>query len=194
MVVHVFMFKVFQCIIRYCHRRCNFFITDTKTFLELGFCHSKNSITSSGSVCSAGVNPMVEKLAFLLCMWEVPDSNLSPEAKFPERIFMVFPCPSQQIPVQHFKITHDLFLPHPVSFIVCTFPSSQCYITYMVGKVSLNKPRTQQPYLHASILDMFHYVKSIKRYILKKLPIGVLYVQIILTKSGRVLRGMPLLS
>jgi hypothetical protein len=36
----------------------------------------------------------------------------------PGVFFVVFPSPSGKIPVEYFKLGHDLFIPHPSQFII----------------------------------------------------------------------------
>jgi hypothetical protein len=44
------------------------------------------------------LNVTVELLALLLRIWEVPGSKLGPKTGYPDRFYVVFFCPSRQIP------------------------------------------------------------------------------------------------
>jgi hypothetical protein len=55
-------------------------------------------------------NVVGEWLAFLLCIQEVPDSNLSPQTRYSDNLFTVFLCPSQKIPGNYIKLDHAFFL------------------------------------------------------------------------------------
>jgi hypothetical protein len=71
---------------------------------------------------------MVEWLALLLRIREVPGSNLSPVTGYPDLGFCGFPQSLQANAGIDLKLGHDHFLPHPFQFIVHYHPLIQRYI------------------------------------------------------------------
>jgi hypothetical protein len=66
---------------------------------------------------------VVEWLTLLLCIRDVPGSNLESETGYPDQgSFVVFLSSSKRIPDSPVKLGHDRFLPNPFQFIVHLSP------------------------------------------------------------------------
>jgi hypothetical protein len=82
---------------------------------------------------------LVEWLAFLHPIWEVPDWNLGLETGYGDWGFSRFySVPPGEFWDSAFKLGHDHFLPNPFQSIIHATPF-RCYTVLVVEKASLNK-------------------------------------------------------
>jgi hypothetical protein len=84
---------------------------------------------------------VVEWLTLLLCIQEVPGSNLNPETGYPDWGFSWFSSiPTGECQDSALKLGHDCFLLNPFQFIIhLSQYFMQYYIVWVTEKVSLNK-------------------------------------------------------
>jgi hypothetical protein len=63
-------------------------------------------------------NIVAEWVATLLCIWDVPGSNLGPETGYPDRFSGVILITSRYILAYYLKLDHNHPLPYPCQFII----------------------------------------------------------------------------